>query len=108
LVSRIIIGKLDCSRSGTSRRQVKLNSAQLTESRHDRLRQIGTFVRLADRVNEDRADLGLHGPAVPRCPGAKQFHNPLIEVPDTHRGHGHHLFLLSMLARNAAEALANR
>jgi hypothetical protein len=35
---------------------------------------------------------------VPRGPDAEQFHNPLIEVPDTHRGHGHP-FLLSMLAR---------
>jgi hypothetical protein len=90
-VSRIIIGKLDRSRSGASRRQVKLNSAQLAESGHDRLGQIGTFIRFADRINEDRADLGLHRPAVPRSPDAEQFHNPLIKVPDTHRGHGHHL-----------------
>jgi hypothetical protein len=98
-VSRIIIGKLDCSRSGTSRRQVKLNSAQLTESSHDRLAQIGALVRLTDRVDNDRADLGLHGPAVPRGPDTEQFHNPLIKVSDTHRGHGHHPFLLAMLAR---------
>jgi hypothetical protein len=90
-VSRIIISELDCSRRGTSRRQVKLNSAKLTKAGHNRLGQVGAFIRLLNRINEDRAHLSLHGPAMPCGPDAKPFHNPVVQVPDTHRCHEHHL-----------------
>jgi hypothetical protein len=83
----MIIGELDWPRRGTSRRQVKLNSAELTEAGHNRLGQVGTFVRLLNRINKNCADLGLHGPAMPRGPDAEPLHNPLIEVPDAHRRH---------------------
>jgi hypothetical protein len=105
-VSRIIISKLDCSRRGTSRRQVELNSAELTEAGHNRLSQVGAFVRLLNRVDEDCADLGLHGPPMPGGPDADQIHDPIIQVPDAHRCHRHHPFLLSMLAFESRGATA--
>jgi hypothetical protein len=72
-VSRIIISELDCSGRGISRRQVELHSAELTETGHNRLSQVGAFVRLLNRVDEDRADLGLHGPPMPGGPDADQL-----------------------------------
>jgi len=73
-------------------RQVKLNSAKLTETGHDRLSQVGAFIRLLNRIEEDRAHFSLHGPAMPRGADAESFHHPVIQVPDAHRRHGHHLF----------------
>src|ERR1700761_8020956 len=89
LVSRIIIGELNQPRTGPSLRQVKLDSAKLTETVHERLGQVGPAVRLTNRVYQDRPDLGLHGPAMPRGPDAEEFHDPVIEVPDAHRRHDH-------------------
>jgi hypothetical protein len=96
--SRIIISELDCSRRGTSRRQIELNSAEIAEAGHDRLSKVRAFVRLLNRVDEDCADLSLHGAPMPGGPDADQLHDPIIQVPDAHRRHGHHPFLLSMPA----------
>src|ERR1700749_1783259 len=98
LVSRIIIGKLNWSRSGSPWRQGKLDSAYLAETVHEPLGQVGSAVRLTNRVYQDRADLGLHGPTVPRGPDTEQLHDPVVQVSDAHRRHHDHPFLLSMLA----------
>jgi len=90
--------ELSCSRRAGARRDLKLNPAQLAKASHDRLTEVGTCIRFADRVSEDGADLGLHRPAVPGSPDAEQFQDPLVDVPDAHCCHGHHLLLLSMLA----------
>src|SRR5947209_5348001 len=97
-VSRIIISELDCSRRGTSRRQVELNSAELTKAGHNSLSQVGALVRLLNRVDEDCAHFGFHGTPMPGGPDADQLHDPIIQIPNAHRCHGHHLLLLSMLA----------
>lgn len=87
----MIINELRRPRPGSPRREIEFYSPKFTKALHDRVGQTWLVPWLAYGVHQNRAYLGLHGPAMPRGPDAKPLQYPIVEIPYAHRRHTDHL-----------------
>src|SRR5260370_39315831 len=79
-------------------RKLEINSAKLGKLIQDGLEQVGGVALIADRINEYRANLRLHRPAVARSTDSEALFDVIIEVTNAQRSHSAPPPMLSMIA----------